>query len=113
MDDGFASRLKPCPPGREAVLRRRLRAKAFELPALPGWWWWRDEISRFHAMIDFMLNGLKARFEREKFLTTWLAILISPVYFIRNGIYKSVKRVAPRIEGDILDFGCGSKPYES
>lgn len=64
-------------------------------------------------MIDLMLNGLKARIEREKFLTTSLAIVISPFYFIRNGIYKNVKRVAPEIKGDILDFGCGLKPYES
>jgi SAM-dependent methyltransferase len=64
-------------------------------------------------MIASMLNRLKARLSREKFQPSWLGVAISPVYFIRNGIYQSVRSMAPGITGDVLDFGCGSKPYES
>lgn len=39
--------------------------------------------------------------------------MISPVYIIRRGLFRSISKLAPTIEGDILDFGCGSKPYES
>ena len=39
--------------------------------------------------------------------------MISPVYFIRDGLYRNIASLAPRLSGDILDFGCGSKPYES
>jgi SAM-dependent methyltransferase len=60
-----------------------------------------------------MLTRLKARLRREKFITSPLAIVISPVYIIRAGIYKGILSKASRIGGDILDLGCGSKPYES
>jgi SAM-dependent methyltransferase len=36
-----------------------------------------------------------------------------PLYFIRNGLYNSVKKYSPMLTGKLLDFGCGSKPYES
>jgi len=60
-----------------------------------------------------MFNEIKARLQREAFLTTPLAIVISPVYIIRRGLYKNILQMAPRITGDVLDLGCGRKPYES
>ena len=50
---------------------------------------------------------------KNSFLTTPLSLVINPFYIIRNGLFKSISRIAPTINGDILDFGCGSKPYES
>ena len=38
---------------------------------------------------------------------------INPLYIIRNGLFKAISKVAPSIRGDVLDFGCGSKPYEA
>jgi SAM-dependent methyltransferase len=60
-----------------------------------------------------MLKALRNRLRREAFLITPLSIIINPFYIIRNGLYKSILGIAPTIVGDILDFGCGSKPYES
>lgn len=60
-----------------------------------------------------LFKSLKMRLRKEYFLTTPLGMLISPVYFIRRGLYKSILKIAPRMEGKILDFGCGQKPYES
>lgn len=40
-----------------------------------------------------------------------LGLLINPAYLIRSALYKAVNAVAPTMEGDVLDFGCGSKPY--
>jgi SAM-dependent methyltransferase len=60
-----------------------------------------------------MLKKLEERLRREAFITSPLGIVTSPVYIIRNGLYKSILSVAPKIEGDVLDLGCGSKPYES
>src|SRR5829696_811037 len=34
-------------------------------------------------------------------------------YFIRNELYKKIKQYAPQLTGKLLDFGCGSKPYQS
>jgi SAM-dependent methyltransferase len=60
-----------------------------------------------------IFDKLRMRLRRELFLTTPLAILISATYITRRGLYKEILRIAPRIEGNILDLGCGSKPYES
>lgn len=60
-----------------------------------------------------LLDKFKVRLRRENFLTSPIAIIISPIYIIRRGLYKGILRIAPKIEGDILDMGCGSKPYES
>jgi SAM-dependent methyltransferase len=37
----------------------------------------------------------------------------SPFYFIRRSLYEKIERLAPELDGRLLDFGCGSKPYES
>jgi len=62
--------------------------------------------------LNHMWKKLKNRLHREAFITSPLAIVISPVYIVRNGLYRSILDVAPSIKGDVLDFGCGSKPYE-
>ncbi len=60
-----------------------------------------------------MINSLKTFIQREKFLPTYLSILINPLYIIRTGLKRGIAHYAPRISGNVLDFGCGSKPYES
>lgn len=60
-----------------------------------------------------MISSLKKRLRKEAFITSPLSIIINPVYIIRNGLQKSISSLAPNIKGDVLDFGCGSKPYES
>ena len=53
------------------------------------------------------------RLHQDAFLMKPISILISPIYIIRRGLYKSILKLAPKIKGDVLDLGCGSKPYES
>jgi SAM-dependent methyltransferase len=36
-----------------------------------------------------------------------------PLYLIRSRLLKALKKLAPQLKGQILDFGCGIKPYES
>jgi len=36
-----------------------------------------------------------------------------PFYFIRHGLLKVIKKWASSLNGKLLDFGCGSKPYRS
>lgn len=65
-------------------------------------------------IINFnFVNKLKIILRREDFLTTSFSILISPIYIIRRGLYKEISRMAPKVAGDILDFGCGQKPYKT
>jgi SAM-dependent methyltransferase len=42
---------------------------------------------------------------------SFLEILLSPSYITSNGIYRNVKKYSSKINGDVLDFGCGTKPY--
>jgi SAM-dependent methyltransferase len=41
-----------------------------------------------------------------------LGIFINPFYFIRSELARNVKRFAGQLNGKLLDFGCGRKPYE-
>lgn len=59
-----------------------------------------------------MIEALKRRLRAESFITTPLSIIFNPMYIIRGGLYRTIKSFAPSIQGDILDFGCGSKPYQ-
>ena len=36
-----------------------------------------------------------------------------PYYFIRKNLYRKIGEYADQLRGDLLDFGCGSKPYKS
>jgi len=58
-------------------------------------------------------NKILQRIRREVFLPSGISIFFNPVYIIRKGLFDKISRVAPKLDGDILDFGCGSKPYES
>lgn len=50
--------------------------------------------------------------KRQAFAPGALGLLLNPFYIIRRGLHRAVKGIAPRITGRVLDFGCGSKPYE-
>lgn len=47
------------------------------------------------------------------FLVRPWSALINPFFISRRGIFRGVKRHAKNIAGNVLDFGCGSKPYEN
>jgi SAM-dependent methyltransferase len=36
-----------------------------------------------------------------------------PYYFVRKNLYRKIGEYADQLRGDLLDFGCGSKPYKS
>jgi SAM-dependent methyltransferase len=55
---------------------------------------------------------LKLRVQKEQFEPTWLGILLNPVHIVRSGLNRCIRDFAPEVCGDILDFGCGSKPYK-
>jgi len=35
-----------------------------------------------------------------------------PLYIIRKNVYRGIARYAERLQGKMMDFGCGSKPYK-
>lgn len=34
-----------------------------------------------------------------------------PLYFIRKGLFNKISLYSPQLQGKLLDFGCGEKPY--
>lgn len=60
-----------------------------------------------------ILVNIKKKIEKEMFLTSWLSIFINPSYIIRKGLYDSIKTKSIHLNGKILDFGCGKKPYKT
>jgi hypothetical protein len=56
---------------------------------------------------------LKLQLQLEEFLTTPFSMFFNPTYIIRRELYTSILKFSPKINGRVLDFGCGTKPYES
>jgi SAM-dependent methyltransferase len=47
------------------------------------------------------------------FLIQWYHIFSNPFYFIRWRLHRVLETEAVGLSGDLLDFGAGTKPYES
>lgn len=50
---------------------------------------------------------------REEFAPRWYSVFFNPFYILRSKLYRAIVRQSHYIKGDVLDFGCGSKPYVS
>jgi SAM-dependent methyltransferase len=60
-----------------------------------------------------IINLLRARIREESFRPEWIGLFSNPAYIIRRALWKTILEFAPQIKGRVLDFGCGSKPYEN
>ena len=49
----------------------------------------------------------------EKFKLSFWDIFYNPYFIIRSNLYKSIKAQAKDLDGSLMDFGCGTKPYQS
>lgn len=45
------------------------------------------------------------------FITKWFHIFSQPFFLIRKGIKNKIEVLSKKLQGKILDFGCGAKPY--
>jgi SAM-dependent methyltransferase len=50
---------------------------------------------------------------RERFFPSLIGAFIHWGYFSRKNLYKHLKKYFDKVNGKMLDFGCGSKPYKS
>lgn len=51
--------------------------------------------------------------QKEKFNPRILGFFINYNFLIRKSIYASIKNNTGQLSGSLLDFGCGTKPYQS
>ena len=59
-----------------------------------------------------LLEKVRLEARQGSFRPTFLSLLATPGYIGRRGLYKAISGLASGISGRVLDFGCGSKPYE-
>jgi SAM-dependent methyltransferase len=56
-------------------------------------------------------HRLRAWKERQQFVPGWAAVFVNPFYFARRGLLTGLREFFPLLTGDVLDVGCGRKPY--
>lgn len=59
-----------------------------------------------------MLKKLKIFYIQEQFNPHFIGLFINPFYFARKGLYQGVSELIVHLNGNVLDIGCGQKPYE-
>lgn len=60
-----------------------------------------------------ILSRLRARWWREQYEPSWLGLLINPFYFARRGLLDGLTPLFAELKEDVLDVGCGCKPYRA
>lgn len=60
-----------------------------------------------------VLDTIRCRLRRETFRPSLIGMLIGSSFISRRGLFCAIKELSPSIAGNVLDFGCGSKPYEA
>jgi len=56
---------------------------------------------------------LRAFYNKQMFFPNWIGVLINPFYFARANLHAAMRQFAPMLHGQLLDVGCGSKPYQT
>lgn len=59
-----------------------------------------------------MIKKLKALYQHQLFSPNWIGIFVNPFYFARAGLGRAIRQFAPILKGQLLDVGCGTKPYK-
>lgn len=60
-----------------------------------------------------LIARLKAFKKKNDFNPGITALIYNPFYFARKGLFSAMSTEAPHLTGDLLDVGCGRKPYRS
>jgi SAM-dependent methyltransferase len=48
---------------------------------------------------------------KQQFFPDWRGIFLNPFYFARRNLWLAIIKYADALTGNLLDVGCGSKPY--
>ena len=57
--------------------------------------------------------SLKSFFKKQTFNPDFVGVLTNPFFFARRALFQAVKESATYMKGNLLDVGCGQKPYKS
>jgi SAM-dependent methyltransferase len=59
------------------------------------------------------MKSLKDILRRQSFQPGIAAVFFHPFFLIRYPLFKAIRQNAPALKGKLMDFGCGSKPYQN
>lgn len=59
-----------------------------------------------------MIRKAKMRIRKEQFNPSRIGLFCNESYIIRHKLSEVIKRESHHFDGHLLDFGCGSKPYQ-
>jgi len=51
--------------------------------------------------------------KKQSFQPNLISLFINPFFFIRLRLFLKLRKFAPQVDGKLLDFGCGRKPYKN
>lgn len=60
-----------------------------------------------------MLSALKRRIIADAHRPGWVGAVFNPFYLARRALWRAIEDEAHRLSGNLLDVGCGSKPYRT
>lgn len=55
---------------------------------------------------------IKKYIRQQMFNPTIAGAFVNPFYFARKGLYTAMSQFVPKLQGKVLDVGCGQKPYQ-
>jgi SAM-dependent methyltransferase len=58
-----------------------------------------------------MTSALRQWLLRQAYDPSYIGMLVNPFYLTRRALARAMRRLAPRVQGRVLDVGCGQKPY--
>lgn len=58
-----------------------------------------------------MIKRFHKYYLKQRFFPDFFSVFINPFFLTRHSLLKELKIIAPTIYENLLDFGCGSKPY--
>lgn len=68
---------------------------------------------KVYFQLKAMERFIRNKYEKALYCPSSLDIFINPFFLIRSSLCKNIKEMAVVLSGNVLDFGCGSKPYRS
>jgi len=58
------------------------------------------------------LEGLRKKILDQNYEPGGLGLFVNPWYFARRGLLRQIVSLGPKLQGRLLDVGCGTKPYK-
>lgn len=59
-----------------------------------------------------LIKQIHTYYLKQRFFPDFFSLIINPFYFSRKNLLKHIRYLSVELQGKLLDFGCGSKPYK-